>query len=264
MGVNWMKTGAESAKVAEQDAQEKKAWQEAQGSTWRFFLKEGEEARITFVDGDLVDSEVGKILGPPRYYEHNLQINGKWGNTFVCPEKTMPGSGYHCPICAAGDRASLVALFTIIDHREFKGKNDKVYKDSKRLVVAKPNTMEILTKIALKRGGLAGCTFDVSRMGENSAAIGSIFDFVEKNEINELQAAFTEEIEVNGKKAVVSKFTPVEYDKEIVFRSPEELVALGVGKPVISGAGTGMVNPGGQPSKGSSVLGGKSNYAANL
>lgn len=263
MGVNWMKTGADSAKVAEQEAAEQKARAEAQGTTWRFFLKESEEARITFVDGDLIETEVGKILAPPRYYEHNLQINGKWGNTYVCPEKTMPDAGYHCPICAGGDRPSLVALFTIIDHREVKGKNDKVYKDSKRLLVAKPNSMEILAKIAVKRGGLAGCTFDVSRMGENSAAIGSMFDFVEKNDLAVLQTAFTEEIEVNGKKVVVSKFVPVEYDKEIVFRTPEELIKLGLGKPVISGAGTGMVNPGGQNGKGS-VLAGKNNYAAEL
>lgn len=262
MAVSWMKTGAASAKVAEKEQAEAQVRREQQGTTWRFFLKEKEEARITFVDGDLQESEVGLILAPPRYYEHNLQIGGKWGHTFVCPQKTMPEAGYSCPICEAGDRPSLVALFTIIDHREVKGKEDKVYKDNKRLLVAKTVTMELLTKIALKRGGLAGATFDVSRMGDNSAAVGSMFDFLEKNGLAELQAAFTHTVTAkDGSKVVETNFTPVDYEKEIVFRTPDELVKLGVGKPIHPG-GPGL-NPGGS-SKSGSVIPGKSQYAKNL
>jgi hypothetical protein len=266
MGVNWMKTGAESAKIADKDKAEAEAKKAAMGNTWRFFLKQNEEARITFVDGDLVQTDVGMILGPPRFYEHNLQINGTWGNTFVCPEKTVPEEGHKCPICAAGDRPSLVALFTIIDHREFTDKNGNVRSHQKRLLVAKPGSMEQLTKIAQKRGGLAGCTFDVSRMGDQSAAIGSMFDFVEKNAIADLQATFQHEVEVNGQKTMTTFFTPVDYLAEIQFKTPEQLAQLGVAAHVKTSAGPGAapagkpLSPGGFAKK----PGTSTNYSQNL
>src|SRR5262245_44687860 len=95
MPVNFMKSGAASVQVAEQEEAEAQARREAMGNAWRFFLKDGEKARITFVDGDLVEVPgVGQVLAPPRYYEHNLKLNGKFGNTFVCPQKSAPESGY--------------------------------------------------------------------------------------------------------------------------------------------------------------------------
>lgn len=253
MGISWMATGAASANLAQQAEAEQEQMEASRGKLWRFFLKEGEEARITFIDGDL--NHDGFLL-PPRFYEHNLQINGKWGHTYVCPEKTMPDGGHKCPICASGDKPSLVALFTIIDHREIQlkskdGKPGKIIKDQRRLLVAKPKSMEFLAKIAQKRGGLARATFDVTRMGDNSASIGSMFDFTEKNELSVLQAAFVEEVEVNGLKQMKSYFVPADYEKEIVFRTPEELLKLGVGVKAASGfiaskaAGSGGLAPGG-------------------
>lgn len=265
MGVQWMKVGSASAEVAVKEEAAVKARHDAQGATWRFFLKEKEEAKITFVDGDLVESEVGLIFAPPRYYEHTLWIGGK-GQHYVCPEKTLPDAKYQCPICQAGDFPSLVALFTIIDHRSFTGKGDKVYKDNKRLFVAKTGTMEILAKIAAKRNGLARATFDVSRMGENSPAVGNMFDFIEKNPEEELKAAFMEEVEVQGgAKEIRTVFSVVDYLKEIIFRTPDELAKLGLGnyvdsKPKSGGAPkTGMISPGG-----TSAIPGKTSFAKDL
>lgn len=245
MSVKWIKTGKESEAIAKQDEKEKEQQEAQRGKLWRFFLKDKEEARITFIDGDL--DENGH-LSPPRFYEHNLQINGKWGNTFVCPEKSMPEEGHKCPICATGDRSSLVALFTIIDHREFKTKQGKTMSNQKRLLVAKSISMEMLTKHAIKRGGLAGTTWDVTRMGDNSAAIGSMFDFVEKNEISFLQKQFTEVVDANGVKKQQTIFLPADYEKEIVFHTPEELLKLGFGTKTAGGMGTGM-SPGGSSAK---------------
>lgn len=244
MSMSWMAKGSDSAALAKQEAAEKQQQQEQHGKLWRFYLKDKEEARITFIDGDL--SHDGFLI-PPRYYEHSIQMNGKWGNFFVCPEKTVPDAGHKCPLCASGDRSSLVALFTIIDHREFKTKTGKVMKDQKRLFVAKSISMEMLTKIAVKRGGLAGCTFDVSRMGEQSASIGSMFDFVEKNSIEDLQKQFLEEVEVNGVKKTISLFVPADYEKEIIFRTPEEMLKSGLGAHKAAGYGQGM-SPGGAQS----------------
>jgi len=259
MGVNWLKSGAASANMAKQDEAEKALQKEAQGSLWRFGLKDKEEARITFVDGSLTPEG---FLIPPRYYEHGLWNEAARTMHFhVCPEKTLPEAGHKCPLCSTGDKAALVALFTVIDHREFTTKAGKKLSNQKRLLVAKPTSMEMLTKIAVKRGGLAGATFDVTRMGDKSAAIGSMFDFVEKNPIEQLQATFTEEVEVNGVKKTQTLFVPADYEKEIVFRTPEEMLKLGVG--VQGGGGGGYaaaasgLAPGGQQTK-------PSDYAKNL
>ena len=116
MSINWIKTGAESANLAKQDEVEKALQKEQQGLLWRFSLKDKEEARITFVDGDL--SPEGFLI-PPRFYEHGLWNESARTMTFyVCPEKTIPEAGHKCPLCAQGDKAALGAVFTITDHRE--------------------------------------------------------------------------------------------------------------------------------------------------
>ena len=231
MAFKFLKTGTASAELAKKQAVEAEQRKAEQGKLFRFWMKEGEEARITFVDGSL--SEEGFLL-PPRFYEHNLFLNGQWNNFFVCPEKTNPESKDTCPICESDDRPSLVALFTIIDHREFTGTKDKTkkYKDTKKLLVAKPQTFELLNRLAIKRGGLACCTFDVSRVGDKAAAVGSLFDFVEKTDLKVLQAKYQREV-VDPKTNVKTKqsyFTPADYEHEITYRTGLQLKELGLGK----------------------------------
>jgi hypothetical protein len=193
-------------------------------------LNEGEEGFITFVDGDL--SSQGYLI-PPRWYEHNLFLNGSWQNYFVCPEKTNPGEE-KCPICESGDRPSLMSGFTIIDHRTFKSeKTGKEYKDTRKILIAKSPTFEMLNKIAMKRGGLAGATFEVTRVSSKDAAVGSMFDFKEKRDKAELQKLYVREY-VDPKtnaKTTVSNFVPVDFEQEIVYKTGNELRALGLGKP---------------------------------
>lgn len=233
MAFTFLKTGAASAQMAKQAAVEQEQRKEGAGKLYRFWLKENEEARITFVDGELTAEG---FLCPPRYYEHNLFLNGSWNNFFVCPEKTNPDSKDSCPLCESPDRPTLVALFTIIDHRQFTSVKDKtkVFKNTKKLLVAKPQTFELLNKIAIKRGGLAGCTFDTSRVGDKSASVGSMFDFVEKKPIEELKALYVvEKIDPKtNQKVKVVNFTPADYEKEIVYRTGDDLRKLGLGKPM--------------------------------
>ena len=48
-----------------------------------------------------------------------------------------------------------------------KGPNKgKVIKNTRKLFIAKNQTIKMLTKLAAKRGGLQGCTFDVARTGD--------------------------------------------------------------------------------------------------
>ena len=244
MAVSWLKKGAESAKVAQQEAVAAEQRKAEQGKMWRFYLKEGEEARITFVDGDL--SPEGFLL-PPRFYEHNLFLNNSWNNLYVCPHMTNPDSGEACPICEGGDRPALVALFTIIDHRVVKGKENKTYTNTPRIMAAKSQSFEMLNKLAIKRGGLEGCTFDVSRMGDKSASIGSMFDFVEKTPVAELQKKYTRVVKgEDGKEKTVSIFVPANYEEEIIFRSAAELRDLGFGKPATAGGSPSGFSAGGQ------------------
>jgi hypothetical protein len=224
MAFTFLKKGAESAKLAQKAAMEAEQRKAEQGKMFRFWMKEKEEARITFVDGDL---NADGHLVPPRFYEHVLFLNGSWNNQFVCPEKTNPDSNDKCPICESGERPSLVALFTVIDHRQIQSNKDKtkVYKDQKKLLVAKAQTYEMLNKHATKRGGLAGCTFDASRVGDKSASVGSMFEFVEKHDIKELQAIYMiEKIDPKtNQKTKVTNFTPANYDTEIIYRTGDEL-----------------------------------------
>lgn len=235
MSVSWLKKGADSAKLQQQEEAAAEARKAEMGKMRRFFLKDKEEARITFVDGEL--SAEGFLL-PPRFYEHFVEHAGRSDN-FVCPEKTNPESGEKCPICEMGDRPSLVALFTIIDHRQFKGKDGTIYQDTPKLLAAKPLTFEILNKIAIKRGGLAGVTFDVSRVGDKAAAVGSMFDFVEKHtDIEALQQAFQREVRDPKTGKVLgteTSFKPADYETEIVFRSEADLRKLGFGKSSVGG-----------------------------
>lgn len=228
MGFTFLKTGAASAKLAKKQTEDAEAKQQNGYKLFRFWLKEKEEARITFIDGELATEGAWKgYPDPPRYWEHNLFLKGTWNHFFVCPEKTNPDSGEKCPICESGDKPSFVALFTIIDHRQVPSTKDKtkVYKDQKKLMVCKPQTMEMITKHAIKRGGLAGATFDASRVGDKSASVGSMFDFVEKKPIEEWKKLYTiEKVDpATNKKVTVTNFTPANYEKEIEYHTGEQL-----------------------------------------
>ena len=92
-----------------------------------------------------------------------------------------------------------------------KGPNaGKVYKNQRKLFVAKETTLKTLQKLASKpeRNGLAGCTFDVSRGPENTnpPGVGSTFDFVMKHKS---LAAIAEKYELK-----VEDMQPIKYDSE--------------------------------------------------
>lgn len=226
--LNFLKKGA-AAKDAFQQEEAKAEMAKAEaGKMWRFFLKDGEDGQITFLDGDL--NEEG-MLDINMFHEHRVRINGAWQN-FICTAEA--DTSQPCPICESGDRPSFVGVMTVIDHRSHTIQNGpnagKVIKNIRRLFVAKRNSMKQLAKLAAKRGGLAGCTFDVSRSGEKEPAVGNQFDFVEKFEsFEDIAAKFGLEMD-----AVM----PANYAEELKYRSPEELIDLGVGKAVKSALGT--------------------------
>ena len=152
--VSFLKTGA-AAKAAVASEQAKAEARQAQYKRMRrFYLPYNGECQVTFLDGDLDNDGAPER---PRYYEHRVRVGGDW-ETFVCTaeiDQSQP-----CPLCETGDKPSLVGVLTVIDHSSYtatKGPNaGKVYKNQRRLFVAKEGTMNQLQKLAQKpeRNGL--------------------------------------------------------------------------------------------------------------
>jgi len=240
--MNFLQRGKASLELEKKEKIEAEVRKLSQGKMFSFFLNQGEDALITFVDGEL--SEDG-WLEPPRCYMHTTKMGGKWEN-FACPQKSIPGSTDICPLCASADRPSLVSFFTVIDHRVYQSSKDpnKSYKDTRKILSAKTTTFDILAKTATALGGLAGGKFQVSRQGEKAAAVGSMFLPLGKTPIEDLKALYQETLTdaKTGKKETKTYFEPADYSKEFVFRTGAELAQMGLGNTNTGG----VANPAGQ------------------
>jgi hypothetical protein len=185
---------------------------QSKGKFLRFWVPKDKESSITFLDGDLTPDG---LLENPFYYEHNINLAGKWNNFFICTQDEEP-----CPICQGGASASYVAVFTVIDHSEYISKTDgQLKKDVVKLLVAKMDSVKLLQKYALKRGGLRGCRFDVTRTGDKSPSIGSAFDFTEKL------------VEADLVKKYAERSAPINYNEMLssLYLNAKELRKLGFG-----------------------------------
>lgn len=188
------------------------------GKMWRYWMAPDTERRATFLDGE-VDED--GMLDVPMYYEHALKLNGNWEN-FIC---TAEQEG-HCVLCERGDTQSyLVGVMTVCDHTPHKIKSGanagKEIRNQRKLFVAKKESIKQLAKAAVKRGGLTGCTFDISRGNDKTANVGNQFDFVEKKSLPEIAVAY----ELDPK-----EFVPADYGAELIYRTNEQLIELGLGK----------------------------------
>lgn len=214
MSVSFLKRGKavmEETKKADAATAAKKA---AASASLRFFIKkdaEGEK-RITFLDGGLDDNG---FLDTPCFYEHNMKIDGRWGNHFVCTNEFV-----ECPLCADGDTPALCYVATIIDHSKWVDREGRAHQNEKKLFVFKRETYKKLNNIAVKRDGLAGCTFDVGRFGERAPSVGDSFDFIKKRSISEIREAHD---------LSEDDVTPCVYEEVLNYKTPEELQKLGFG-----------------------------------
>lgn len=212
------KEGEELTHKVEQDQAARKA--AAGKMIFRFWMPDNAEQKITFLDGDL--SEAG-LLDVPRYWEHQLFLSNSWKNWFPCTKDEEP-----CPICDIRQPA-LVYAFTIIDHAKWSEKKDasKVHQHERKLYICKGDTFKRLSKIAAKRDGLQGCTFDVSRIGDKAENVGNDFDFCEKLTLKELRKKYG--MEKKGKAENNKVCKPYDYDEVIKYHTAEELRAMGLG-----------------------------------
>ena len=167
-GVTFLMKGAAAKAAVQQEEVKAEARRAAFGpAASRSRYRTTATSKITFLDGSL---DADGMLDIPRFYQHTIQVGSGW-ESFVCTAEI--DTSQPCPLCEGGDKPSLVGVMTVIDHSVFvqdKGPNaGKVYKNQRRLFVAKEGTLKSLNKLAAKpeRNGLALCTFDVSRGPEN-------------------------------------------------------------------------------------------------
>lgn len=219
--LKFIKRGQEAKEIAEKE--EAKAELRAKGKVFRFWLPKDASSTITFLDGDLDPSG---LLDIPFIHEHQVNMNGSWDNHFICTQDEEP-----CPICEGGAAPSYVGLFTVIDHSEYVSKKDgKKHKDNVKLFVAKRDTVKQLQKLAVKRGGLRGCTFDVSRTGDKSPSVGNMFDFTEKVSENALKSTYKEKaIAVNYEEYLTAHYLPAKELRKLGFGSTDAPVGSEAG-----------------------------------
>jgi hypothetical protein len=231
---SWLLTGTDTKKAVEQWETKIKENQEAAGRPRRFFLTEDlrPETTITFLDGDLN----GDGLFEPQVWEHGGIFHDGDYKEFLCTarvDKSQP-----CPICAAGDQPYLGAFFTIIDHGAYvlgkKSKNAGASLYNRKLIfVAKPKTAQLLMKHAAKKGGLAGCSFEVTRSSKQDPRVGSIFDFVTKHEDVDAVVEFAKKhgpIPPEAQEDLDAWIEPFSYGDLLDYKSPDELIEMGLGQ----------------------------------
>jgi hypothetical protein len=174
---SWFDTGskADEALDRELESQEERRKNATGSRLYRFWMPAGGEQYVTFVDGEMHPE--GYAL-PFVFYEHQLKLNGSWKNWFTCP-------GEGCPLCENGNRPSLVAAYTVIDHNEWTDKKGNVHKDELKLFMAKPSVNKILRKMARKKGGLRGWKVELTRGTSEDPSTGKQFDFEERVELPE-------------------------------------------------------------------------------
>lgn len=220
--VSFLKRGKEAYAAMKQSEAEAEI-RKASFAIRRFWLPIDGETQITFLDGEL--DEDGDLF-PVHYKEHQVRMNGHWRNWFVCIKDKEP-----CPVCADGHHPSDVCVFTVIDHSRYTDKQGKQHQHERRLFVAKRDTFKRLAKGASKRGGLVGWTINVSRTGQQSAAVGTDFDFLERNTLPEIQQKY-------GLKP--EECQPYEYEPPVIPEfTAEQLRELGFGGGAMVGAGQG-------------------------
>lgn len=217
-GKPWLLTGQAAKSAADAHEAQVEAAKDSANRMKRFWLdlEDNSEATITFLSGEL--DQYGQFEA--RAWEHDGIQHANRYNQFLCTKDQEP-----CPLCAAGNKPYLATFLSCINHSPYtikKGpKAGTVLKNRKMLYVAKPATVAILTKLAIKRGGLTGCTFEISRHGDKEPKVGSMFEFVQKSTLEQIEQQF-------GKDTA----TPADLSVELTYYSAAELTAMGLGKTV--------------------------------
>jgi len=235
---SWLKKGADAEKGFEEQTHSNEtiggAIDRRKAMVWDFWLREGEEHRITFLDGHLSTdpNEEGRLLYP-AFRMHTVR-NPRYTNqfdSFVCLSEEDTG----CPLCENDDNPVFVAPFPVIDHTKIMTKKGEV-QNVVKLYLAKSITIKMLQKKAGKFQGLAYQTFDVSRTDKKMARVGDQMEHIQSVTLEALQKRFPELNLPLGDEW---------YAKNLPYFSREEIIAMGHGS--VEGGPSAGAAPGGPP-----------------
>ncbi len=235
-GASPFMTGAEAQAAI---AQEAKRAEEQGDRAFRFFLPAGGGSIITFLTG-FIDAATGK-LDMPTAYEHNLEINKKWYNYYICTQSIE----HECAACETESRPYLAHYAVVIDHSKFTDGKGVVRQNELRLLCAKNKSRAQLEQIATQYGGLALRTFNVTRGTDKDAAIGNNFMYLATVEsMEELKQGLLVDSTPEHVEKVLN-FSPIE--KMVPYKTCAELRALGIGpaQPATGQAPVGTPGPSG-------------------
>jgi len=148
---------------------------EQDGKPWRFWLAQGKETTVTFLDDH-----------PPVISEHWVRSAvHKGGDTYTC----LSVLNQPCPLCAAGDRAYVAGYYHIHDGVAWKDKEGKDQAGRVKIMCAKAKSFKVIKKYSERFKGLTGMAFDVERSPERtSAAIGDMYIPLQKLTAQEIDA----------------------------------------------------------------------------
>lgn len=202
---SWFKTGSEG--FAAKKVQDTVNKLRREKNVFRFFLKPDQETPIIFVDS------LGFYVA-----EHNIKIDGKWGNHITCVSEMD-----HCSVCESqGKKGTIMAYYTIIDPRSFTKHDGTVGTFTKMLFGAKGKVIDKIDDLKKRNGGdLTGLVVRAKRYDNKDYSTGSDFEKVSDTRVN-----------------IVTKFgiesaKPFDYKILLAPPTPEELAGLGFGVGVI-------------------------------
>ena len=195
MGITFLKGAASHQAVDKVEAEQEAKKNTDFSYTTRFWIPENGTTSITFLDGDL---DGNGMLDELTYWEHQVKMGGDWRNWYPCIQ---------------GEEKC------------------KTFKDQKKLFVCKKGVLKRLRQLATKRGGLAGVTFDVSRLGDTSENVGDTFDFTKKwEDMSEFAGAYN----LNAEDVYPHDYTDIVPDF-----SRADLIKLGFGSNSSGGPAAG-------------------------
>ena len=222
MADKWYKTGNDGVEEgAKKDAQAKARADQRENR--RFWLYKDTSAKTVFID-------------TPSFFfsEHNLELNGSWGNFFTCLNDFD-----ECPICLDGDTPRYAVAGTIIDTSSYEGKDGKIYKNQKKLFVAIAEARKNFLKLTAKKdGSINYCVIEVARgAAQGEPNTGQNFDFLKKSSRSGiakwLVAQWTKDGKEFTKKDVEKFLTPFDYAKIFAPKPTAELRKLvGMATPI--------------------------------
>lgn len=198
---NWYATGDDGDRRMLAEASRQKKARKSGDKNWygRWWMRAsggGQGRFATFVDDPSLAAQRG-IPSPYVFMEHQVYRNGSWFNWYTCIDGLEdPNTGVKlvCPICAVKNPKnpskklyppSLVAAYTVIDHREWTDKHGETKKDTMSLFLAKTSVYLKLKKAAASRGGsLRGYFVEISRQTDDDPNTGNDFDWLEKRDLD--------------------------------------------------------------------------------